>query len=370
VKNQSKIKGQFKLAGIILGILAVAVRWLTPAPVIEQTYSRSIFLHIRSMFDTIASWLPVAWVYPFFVVVLAWLGWRAWRFFSLSLSLKVRIVRAAFSLLAVLGYLVFFFLMLWGFNYGRVPLHEILHLDTTRLTTAELRSTLDAQTEVIATLQLNSLGANPGIPSPTEGKLDMLQIRAELESVVRQYGFPVRGRLSCRELWPAGLLMRFGTSGIYFPFTGEGHIDRGLHWLQKPVVTAHEMAHGLGFGDEGACDFWAYLACTQATDPALRYSGELNYWRHLATAYKTVEPEQYQLFRKELPAPIIADLDEINATLERYPDIMPWLRDFIYDHFLKSQGIEEGLDNYDSAIPLIHSWRKQRQSGLIYPTNN
>ncbi|MCB0582976.1 MAG: DUF3810 family protein, partial [Phaeodactylibacter sp.] len=70
--------------------------------------------------------------------------------------------------------------------------------------------------------------------------------------------------------------------GLYFPFTGEGHIDAGLHPLQKPYVMAHELAHGYGFGDEGTCNFLGYLACIGSDDPVIAYIGHLNYWRTLA----------------------------------------------------------------------------------------
>ena len=93
---------------------------------------------------------------------------------------------------------------------------------------------------------------------------------------------PHSGRVRVRQPWPNGFLLRWSTAGIYIPQTGEGHIDRGLLAVQKPFTIAHEMAHGYGVADEGACNFIAWLACSQSRDPWVRFGGALTYWRYAA----------------------------------------------------------------------------------------
>ncbi len=153
--------------------------------------------------------------------------------------------------------------------------------------------------------------------------------------------------------------MRISTAGFYLPFTGECNIDAGLHPIQLPFVVAHEYAHAYGITDEGSCNFLAYLSCNQSADPFVRYAGSLSYWRYIAGNYQAYYPKEYALFRKQLPKGIIADLDAINANGRKYPDILPRVRDFAYDSYLKSQGIEEGLESYSRIIMLVKAWKEK-----------
>jgi len=129
--------------------------------------------------------------------------------------------------------------------------------------------------------------------------------------------------------------LRFGTAGLYWPFVGEGNIDSGLHELQQPFTMAHELAHGYGITNEGVCNFIAYLACQNAENDFIRYSGLVTYWRYAAIAYQGFE------------------------NLDKYPDIMPTFRNFAYDKYLKSQGISEGLASYSQIIMLVDAWERR-----------
>ena len=182
-----------------------------------------------------------------------------------------------------------------------------------------------------------------------------------MEQWLQENDYPVVGKVRGRELYPKGIFLRFSSSGLYFPFTAEGHVDAGVHPLQKPPIIAHEMSHGYGFGDEGTCNFTAYLTCRDAADPAIAYCGHLNYWRTLAINYLRYKPKEYRQFRSKLPVGIQNDLDAINENLDRYPDLMPKLRYYAYDSYLKAQGIDEGIKNYNRVIMLVHAWRKQRK---------
>ena len=54
-----------------------------------------------------------------------------------------------------------------------------------------------------------------------------------------------------------------------------------------------------------------------------------------------------------------ADLKAIRKDINRYPDILPWFRDVIYDLYLKSHGMSDGLASYDGIISLVLTWKKE-----------
>jgi hypothetical protein len=164
--------------------------------------------------------------------------------------------------------------------------------------------------------------------------------------------------VSVRQIYPKGWLSGFGASGIYNPFTGECNLDAGLHPIQKPYTIAHELTHACGITDEGFCNFVAYLVCTGSKNIDSRYSGFLMYWRTVGAEYKAIDPEAYKFLRASLPPKIIADLDNINATMLAMPNFIS-NHTQIYDAFLKSQGQQEGVESYNKVIGLVRAYRKK-----------
>lgn len=349
---------------ISLGIGALILRWLTgPFPgLIENLYSRGLFLGIRWMIDYLLAWSPVPLIYIFLSGLLVLLGWGIVRIRRRKETLKRKFIRSSLSVLAFTGGVIFFFLLLWGFNYARIPIEQQLALDAGPLSYEELWDELEVETNHIIRLRNNINGA--GDEALTEAHLpeDLEKLlRRELEAMLKGYGFPTTGRVRARNLYPKGIFLRFSSSGLYFPLTGEGHVDAGLHALQKPHVMAHELSHGYGFGDEGTCNFLAYISCHGSSHPFVAYAGHLDHWRTLAANCRSYDPDRYLQFRQTLPAGIRADLDAVNQTLEKYPDIMPRLRYAAYDAYLKAQGIEEGMINYSRVITLVKAWRGKKE---------
>jgi hypothetical protein len=336
-----------------LALAAVLTRVLLCAGAIERYYSRGVFPVVRSAFDAVTGWVPFALVYPLFFLLL-FLGVRGViRFFKSKTPWVRRLFAAGLNTLALASAVVFFFLLLWGFNYGRTPVEDTIGIKPEPLTISELKMELDSATAaVLRTRAL--LPAAPGSAVPADLMPEDLEniMRQELVKHLGEFGYATPGKVRGRLLFPKGILLRISTAGVYIPFTGEGHIDAGLHHLQLPFVVVHEMSHGYGFGDEGTC--------TQSDDPFLRYVGHLYYWRYVASDYRDYLPQEYEKFRETLPEGVKNDLLAIRQEMEKYPDILPWARDAAYAAYLHAQGISEGLKNYDRVTMLVHAWRVSR----------
>lgn len=347
-----------------LGVGAVLLRLLLGMQprLIEQLYSRGIFLVIRWMIDYLLGWFPLPLLYLFLIILFLLLLRQIWVWARTHMTWQKRFISGIGGGLSFLGGAVFFFLILWGFNYGRVPVEEQLGLEPKPLSMEDLKEELKLETEYIVNLRSQ-------IPHVTDSAItaDFLpvnlerQLRLNLEIRLRRYHFPTVGRVRAFYLYPKGIFLRFSSAGLYFPWTGEGQVDAGLHPLQIPYVMAHELSHGYGFGDEGTCTFWGYLACINSDNPIIAYAGHLGYWRELAADFRHYAPEQYPAFRQSLPIGIQKDLDAINEALLKYPDFMPRMRYIAYDAYLKTQGIQEGMLNYDRVTMLVSAWRKNKE---------
>lgn len=330
---------------------------------IEQYYSRGIFQLVRYVNDYTISLLPFPLLYLLIAGGLFYFIRKILRIRKSRIGWKQRLIQFLFSTAAFLSAVVSLFLLLWGFNYARLPLEKQIGIDPMPLDSTELKTELDALTEELR-LVLDQL------PNQSSASLESIIVEGDIENKMRQeviqtfnsLDYPTGGRVRARLLKPKGVLLRINTAGFYFPFVGECHVDNGLHPLQIPFVMAHEMAHGYGITDEGSCNFIGYLTCSTSKDPLIRYSGILAYWRYLASDYRAYYPEEYAQFFKTLPAQVVDDLIAIRDNSDKYPDIFPKFRTIAYNTYLKTQGIAEGMKNYDRVVMLATAWRKKMRT--------
>lgn len=361
----TRTKTRKQLIWIALGVLAIGLRILakwSPSAV-EALYSRGLFLGVRWLIDYLLAWLPFPLIYPFVLILGYWLFRSLVLFFRRRDPWQRKLSQALLGLGAFLGGAAFFFFFLWGYNYSRVAIEQQLAIDPVPLSVDELYEELAATTDTLIQWRAR-------IPGITDSAFtaDLLppnlerEVRNDLERWLDRHGFPTVGRVRGRMLYPKGIFLRFSSAGLYWPFTGEGHIDAGLHPVVYPYVLSHEMSHGYGFGDEGTCNFLAYLATTGSVHPANAYSGLLDYWQTLAINCRRYDPERYEAFRAGIPVGIRSDIQAIYKNNRQYPDLIPRYRHLVIDPYLKSQGVKEGIRSYDRVVMLVRAW-KGREGG-------
>lgn len=357
-----KIDSRWIWIALCLITLLIRVVLRNSPEFIEQYYSRSLFPLIRTIFDYTTGWLPFATLYLLLLGIICFILIKVFHKSKKKRSVKKRIINFVFSLTAFVAAIVFLFLILWGFNYSRVPVEKQIGLEVKPLNKDELFNEFLKATEEleIAYLKIQHLNEQE-IDVHVRTNAFEEQTRLEITTVFQKLGYPVPGRVRGRMLFPKGTLLRISTAGFYLPFTGECHLDPGLHALQIPYVMAHEMAHGLGIGDEGSCNFFAYLSCSSSDDPLVKYAGLLSYWRSVAAQYRRFDREHYKALRAKMNPGILEHLEYISLQMDKYPDIFPAVRDATYNAYLKTQGIEEGMKNYSRVLLLVYAYRKSKK---------
>ena len=370
--NVHVLRNSFTLwLGAILGVVILILRsvvGLTPQYV-EQFYARGLFRAVRWLFDNSLSLINMPLLLVFYVIMAVFVVKFIIFLFSKKIPLRVRLIDALRKVLNFSGYMVFLFMLLWGFNYARPRFTEQIGLKLEQLDTFALHQELMiAAAEAAAArdeITKNPMPINENNDSSTTVPSSMTMnnaletnIREDVSKYLKNYGFHADGHLRGRQIQPKGVLFRFGIAGIYMPFTGEASIDAGLHPLEKPFSMAHEMAHGYGWTDEATANFIAYNTCINSNNKRIRYSGYLNYFKYVANNYRRINPKSYTIFRQSLSEGMRNDIDDINKRILAYPT---WFStDKINDVFLKSQGITEGVESYAKIVVLVYSQRKNR----------
>ena len=142
-------------------------------------------------------------------------------------------------------------------------------------------------------------------------------------------------------------------SGFYFPFTGEANLNDESPACYLPANICHELAHQQGIATEQECNFVGILAAITAESPAYQYSGYLMGYVHLANALYRAAPETWQTLRDSLPDTVRADLRQNSAYWAQFDGLVNTTATKVYDGFLKSNGLTDGVQNYGTVVDLL-----------------
>ena len=308
----------------------------------DNLYLRGIFQSLRLVYDYTLGYLPFPSVYLVFILLL----WAIYRFFKGFKALNWRD-----GVFRVVKWIVFpyaLFYLLWGCNYKDIGLTKRLELKNQDITESYLAEEIDMVLKKVLEFRPTAYS----FPTDTENRLRIVQ-----EDLLNLWNIPVAGRVRVRFLYPEGLLLRFSTAGIYIPYAMEGHIDAGLHPITWASTMAHEMAHGYGITDEGTCNFISYLTCIKTEVQEIQYSGSIMYLRYLLSNYRRYYVDCYDEVIGEMPLEIKQDLNAISEQHNKFPDLIPKTRDKVYDYYLKSNGVKDGLKSYSKIIQMVAAWK-------------
>ncbi len=347
--------------GIVLGLGALFTKWIVGSHsiFIEQVYGQTVFPIIRNILGWVVPWIPFPALFlVIFSILTILLGimiqsWtqrkkHTWRNLIYYLTLRVG---------GLVGFLIFLFYTLWGFNYGRPDFKHRMQVQTSFLNDSAILQEFNWIQDSIIYYCLDPAVIEARKSDFRWGTEYNEEIQALVKEILQEFNFPYSGNVPLRKLKPKGILLCINTAGFYLPFTGEAQFDQGMYGLQWPYTAAHEYFHGFGVTNEGDCNFLAMLVCLRSDNPVIKYSGLVSYWRRVAReVYKFNKP----LFREKsnaLPVEFHQDLESIRNYLNRYPEIFPSVRNAVYNQYLKSHGIKEGMRSYNQVIILLHHYR-------------
>lgn len=301
----------------------------------ESVYRDFIFKGVRWLIDLTLAWLP----FPTIVLFLAFIfgvhvyKWRRRQLF---------IYRPWYRGMAnSIGILLVWFYLAWGFNYSAPGVADKLGISPNALTGRmedELYDLAVKQAE-----QARAASDTSDFYLQNMAPRDVQTIHLAVRDYLQHIGFATPGNPQMRLVSKRGWMRRLGVSGIYMPFTGECHADASYPLLRQWFIVAHEYAHAYGVTDEGECNFIAFAALTSSGQPKLVYAA----WFELIGDLINQE-------RKErTPANVLTDRREMRRNADRYPPLLGRIPEISNDLYLRSQGIDEGLNSYAFTPRLV-----------------
>lgn len=352
------IKIDKKYIWIWLGLGAILLRIIFAfVPQLgEWLYRTIVFPLVRLILDNTLGYLPFAGIYLLLGIGLLYVIY----YFFFSGRKKPTIRQRVLNGLSVVGFFVFWFMLLWGFHYPLPTIKQLTHLTSESKPdiVSFYRSTL-----VEAEMNRNFVQGGPITESMLPDK-SISKIREQVKRVIEGAGIPAYTNVNCRET-ANGFIRRFSIHGFYMPFSGEGIVDGSLTTIPRIFTIAHEMSHGYGVTNEGEANFVAYVALKNTNDPALNYIADFVLFRHLLREVSNQNPEVFEELYGEIPESILQDVDFISRDVANYEDFFPEFSSRVNNAYLMAQGVEGGAESYNDLIQLVNDWNQRNRSLTI-----
>jgi hypothetical protein len=328
-----------------------------PEWLIERAYSRGFYPVWQRLITPISNVAPFALFDALLVLVVLGCLWRLMRVVS---QLRQRPAAALWDgtrrLLRAASAIGIVFLVMWGFNYRRLPLDRTV--PPARPSVADLRGLIaDASTR----------GAALRATSPSDVSFDDLAARLHpaLDDALASVGRPalsVAGRPK-RSILMTPFFTAAGVDGMVDPFFLETIVHPDLLPFERPFVVAHEWAHLAGSADEAEASAIGWLACVHG-DPALAYSGTFYLIMEAAAA---LPRRDWLEIRKNLDPGILADLGAVARRQQRQRREVQQAAFRAYDSYLRANRVDDGVASYSRALSLIVTLKARDDSGRLQP---
>jgi hypothetical protein len=350
------------LGGRSLAALAAAALLLslTPPSLAEAAYARGLYPWAQAILTSASNVVPLALfdlaglalIVGIVLILRAAVARHAlgvsWaRRTALALSRAARLALAA----------LVWFQLAWGLNYARPPLEVRLALPPGPPTAEEVAALLARAID--AANRDHPAAHAEGFPTPRDRPPPLVDA---LHAVEREDGRPrptVAARPKPTLLGP--YFRMAGVDGLTAPAFLETLLNPDLTGPERPFVLAHEWAHLAGYAPEADANYVAWRATLRA-GAAARYSGALFLVTETARQVPR-EPRRSALASLEVGPR--ADLAAIERRAAAQVDIVQRVGWRVYDGYLRSQGVAEGVASYSRVVELIV--RAERSHGSSPP---
>ena len=347
----------FMIALIPVSAMLIYISSLRP-DLVEKMYTKNFFMKVSPAFSSASGIFPFS-AAEIIVIILIMIV----IYYFITTIIKIIknksgklgiLIKFIINMLASLGVIYFGFLILWGFNYHRLPFSDIASLDVSPASVDELYEVCEDLVYRANRLRIYVREDKNGcmyIP----GGFKSVSSRAYLGYMNASKIYPeLRGNYGRPKPVIFSKIMSYeGISGVYFPFTAEANVNISQPDSMLPSAACHEMAHQRGFAREDEANYISYFACSLNPDLDFQYSGTLLALIHSMNALHAHDTARYKLLSSKYSDAVKRDMSQNDEYWRQYEGTIEKISSNINDAYLKSNMQKDGVYSYGRMVDLI-----------------
>jgi hypothetical protein len=337
----------------------------------EYGYSRGLYPVIATSLQWLHRFLPfsLAEMILFFgmMMLLPWIYGLIKEFRRLSaenIAIEELLIKTGSKVLWSVFSLFLIFNLLWGLNYYRLPLSDLLQLPIEENEPEVLQQILVELIHETNTLRQEMIESVNGSMTLSGSLTYYLQKAPEwYQTGLFSQQFPILPLTSsAKPIIFSGLMSYTQIVGVYFPFTGEANINLNVPDYQILATMAHEIAHRHGFAREDEANFLAWLVCRQTyISPEAQYSGNMLALAYGLNALYQAAPDLYSDVYAELNAGVKRDFAHGRSFWEQYEGPVEQISTEVNDQYLQNNDQPDGVQSYGRMVDLLIAYYRSIQ---------
>ena len=324
---------------------------------VESFYSNGMYQLLSNFLRIVLGWIPfsIGDVLYFILIVLTvkwfWKNRKTWKS-----NWKNQIL----TILSVFSVFYFFFHFLWAINYYRVPLFEKMKIerdysdaDLLGFTKKIIAKTNEIQNQITKNDSLKVI-------YPYSHKVTFEKNANGYKHLAKNYPFFSYSNQSIKKSLFSLPLTYMGFGGYLNPFTNEAQVNYLMPMYNLPTTSCHEMAHQMGYASESECNFIGFLASVHNDDLYFKYSGYSFALRYCLNNWYIRNEKIHQELLKTVHPGILKNYQESEQFWMQYQTPIEKGFHTFYDHYLKINQQEEGINSYSKFVDLMVNYYKNK----------
>ena len=346
---------------VLLISMTILIKFASTQPLwVEENFATNIYPVVSKIQRGVFGWIPFSVgdiLYAFLILVIL---------FKTGQLIKI-IYKKKFNreyLLTGLKQLIFFFLLvyvlfygLWGLNYSRPGIKYQLSLEIQPYSVEDI-DTLTTLLQQRLNFYAESVNEKQ---RDTFNKKKTLFEKATEAYMYAQNSFPflTYNPQSIKPSVYSYLGNYLGFQGYYNPFTGEGQVNTTIPKTLEPFVTAHEIAHQLGYARENDANFVAFLACRSYPSDVFRYSLYFDMYSYSISELFRKDSMLAKTFESGLHPQAKKDYKELYVFFEKYENTVEPVVAWLYGNYLQANNQPEGKRSYNQVVAFLIAYFKK-----------
>lgn len=345
--------------GIALSLIPqiILVKWLGSNPDwVEAYYSNGAYRYIAKFFRWLFGWIPISVgdiIYAALVILAIRYLVMNWPEIRQNVWAFVR------DIVMVLSIAYFSFHLLWGFNYYRQPIGNLLALDAP-YSSEELISLTDALIEKSNQIQFEITGDTAQIVDIPYSKDQITKLaKGGYQNLEKTYPAWKYQKPSLKKSLFSSLLTYMGYGGYLNPFTNEAQVNGKIPTFRYPFVSSHEIGHQIGYSAENEANFIGYLASSGHEDIYFRYSAYTYMLGYCLNNIQRTDEAAFEKLYAQLNPGIHKNYEEVADFWEAHKNPLEPVFKSIFNSFLKVNNQSDGIESYSKVVSLLVNYHKK-----------